>query len=387
MKLALFAELPVPKPWTKGKEQRLFKEQIEQAVFAEKMGFHSFWTVEHHFLSEMSHATNPEVLYGAIAALTSKLRLGYGVRLLPKPYNHPIRTAESVATLDLVSGGRVEFAGGRSGTARELAGFGINPHDTRPMQEEAFRAMTGIWMNEEYEFEGKFWSMPKRTVVPRVVQEPHPPLWCATGSIDGHYEVGKLGTGLLSFATCTPPEEMAVKFARYEEGLRDCTDPVGYKVFNRKAALAIGHCDDTDEMARAVGEPSMRKYLNYSFPLYAEMTEYAAAWRKDGGLGTYAYAQDIKDAVAAGGGAPQFDMDAIFEMGGHTIAGVDRWKELALRFEAVGTDILFCLMNTWEVPHEKIMHSIELIGKHVIPILEEREREREAEARSAVAAA
>jgi alkanesulfonate monooxygenase SsuD/methylene tetrahydromethanopterin reductase-like flavin-dependent oxidoreductase (luciferase family) len=294
------------------------------------------------------------------------------VRLLPKPYNHPIRSAESVATLDCISGGRVEFAGGRSGTARELAGFGINPHETRPMQEEAFRAMTGIWTNEEYEFEGKYWSMPRRTVVPRVVQEPHPPLWCATGSIDGHYEVGKLGTGLLSFAVCTPPEEMVVKYAKYEEGLRDCTDPVGYKKFNRKAALAIGHCDDTDEMARAVGEPSMTKYLNYSFPLYGEMTQYAAKFQKD--LGTFAYTKDIQAAVDKGGGKPQFDMDTLFERGGHTIGGVDRWTELALRFETAGTDLLFCLMNTWDVPHEKVMHSIELLGKHVIPLLEEREK-------------
>jgi alkanesulfonate monooxygenase SsuD/methylene tetrahydromethanopterin reductase-like flavin-dependent oxidoreductase (luciferase family) len=378
MKLALFAEIPVPKPWSKEKERQAFLNQIEQAVFAEKMGFHSFWTVEHHFLSEMSHASNPEVLYGAIAARTSTLRLGYGVRLLPKPYNHPVRSAESVATLDVISGGRVEFAGGRSGTAKELAGFGINPHDTRPMQEEAFRAMTGIWMNEEYEFEGKFWSMPKRTVVPRVYQEPHPPLWCATGSTDGHFEVGKLGTGLLSFATCTPPEEMATKFAMYEDGLAACTDPVGYKIFNRKAALAIGHCDDTDDMAREVGEPAMLNYLNYSFPLYGEMAQYSAHWSKDGQLGSYNYTKDIQSQVDAGGGAPAFDMDEIFKIGGHCIGGVERWKDLALRFEAVGTDLLFCLMNTWDVPHEKVMHSIELLGKHVVPLLDAREKSGEA---------
>lgn len=376
MKLALFAEIPVPKPWSKEKERQIFLNQIEQAVFAEKMGFHSYWTVEHHFLTEMSHASNPEVLYGAIAARTTTLRLGYGVRLLPKPYNHPIRTAESVATLDVISGGRVEFAGGRSGTARELAGFGINPHDTRPMQEEAFRALTGMWMNEEYEFEGKFWSMPRRTVVPRIQQEPHPPLWCATGSLDGHYEVGKLGTGLLSFATCTPPEEMAKKFALYDQGIAECINPVGHKIFNQKAALAIGHCDDTDEMAREIGEPAMLNYLTYSFPLYGELADYSKQCSKDGGLGTYTYTKDIQSQVQAGGGAPAFDMDEIFNMGGHCIAGVERWKELALRFEAVGTDLLFCLMNTWDVPHDKVMHSIELLGTHVIPMLNAREESR-----------
>ena len=91
------------------------------------MGFDSFWTVEHHFLEEYSHCSNPEVLYGAIAARTDRMRLGYGVRLTPKPYNHPVRSAESAAVLDLISDGRVEFGTGRSSTRAELEGFGIHP--------------------------------------------------------------------------------------------------------------------------------------------------------------------------------------------------------------------------------------------------------------------
>ena len=91
-------------------------------------GWDAFWTVEHHFLEEYSHCSNPEVLYGAIAARTSRMRLGYGVRLMPKPYNHPVRTAESVAVLDLLSDGRVDFGTGRSSTRAELEGFGIDPH-------------------------------------------------------------------------------------------------------------------------------------------------------------------------------------------------------------------------------------------------------------------
>jgi alkanesulfonate monooxygenase SsuD/methylene tetrahydromethanopterin reductase-like flavin-dependent oxidoreductase (luciferase family) len=372
MKLALFAEIPVPKPWTKGKEQRIFQETIKQAVFAEQMGFHSFWSTEHHFLDEMSHSSNPEQVYAAIAALTTTLRLGYGVRLMPKPYNHPVRTAESVATLDCISGGRVEFGGGRSGTQVEMEGFGINPHETRAMQEEAFRHLVGCWMNEEYAFEGKYWSMPKRTVVPRVVQEPHPPLWCASGSVEGHYEIGKLGTSLLSFAVCTPPEQMVVKYQEYERGLKDCTDPVSPMINRRKGAMSMTHCDDTDAAARAVGEPSLTKYLNYSFPRYAAMTEYSKRFQKD--LGTFAYTADIKKAVQEGGGTPQFDLEQIFQAGGHMIGGPERCLEVALRFDAIGTDVLFCLLNTWEIPHEKVMHSIELLGKHVIPVLNEREK-------------
>ena len=131
MKFALFYEIPVAKPFTDGKEHAAYKNTLEQAVLGEQAGFHSFWTVEHHFLEEYSHCSNPEVLYGAIAARTSTMRLGYGVRLLPKPYNHPIRSAESAAVLDLISDGRVEFGTGRSSTRAEIEGFDIDPQDTR----------------------------------------------------------------------------------------------------------------------------------------------------------------------------------------------------------------------------------------------------------------
>ena len=105
MKFALFYEIPVARPWTPGKEHQAYKDTIEQAVLGDEMGFHAFWTVEHHFLEEYSHCSNPEVLYGAIASQTSRMRLGYGVRLMPKPYNHPVRSAESAAVLDLISRG------------------------------------------------------------------------------------------------------------------------------------------------------------------------------------------------------------------------------------------------------------------------------------------
>ena len=116
MKFALFYEIPVARPWDAESELRAYHETLEQAVAGEKYGWDAFWTVEHHFLEEYSHCSNPEVLYGAIAARTKNIRIGYGVRLLPSPYNHPIRSAESAAVLDLLSDGRVDFGTGRSST-------------------------------------------------------------------------------------------------------------------------------------------------------------------------------------------------------------------------------------------------------------------------------
>ena len=194
---------------------------LEQAVAGERFGWDAIWTVEHHFLDEYSHCSNPEILYGAIAARTDRIRLGYGVRLMPQPYNHPVRTAESVAVLDLISNGRVDFGTGRSSTRAELEGFGIDPSKTRAMWREAIGHVVGIWTHDEYEFSGDFWQMPRRNVHPKPLQKPHPPIWGATSSEDGHREVGRLGLGLCSFAVGVSPDEVKKKVDIYREALAD----------------------------------------------------------------------------------------------------------------------------------------------------------------------
>src|ERR1700755_348531 len=137
MRFALFYEIPVARPWGPDSERQAYLDTIEQVVAGERAGFDAIWTVEHHFLEEYSHCSNPEILYGAIAARTKNIRIGYGVRLLPRPYNHPIPTGEAVAVLDLISDGRVEFGTGRSSPRAELEGFDVDPHQTRAMWNEA----------------------------------------------------------------------------------------------------------------------------------------------------------------------------------------------------------------------------------------------------------
>ena len=228
MKFALFYEIPVARPWTPGKEHQAYKDTIEQAVLGDQMGFHAFWTVEHHFLEEYSHCSNPEVLYGAVAALTKNIRIGYGVRLLPKPYNHPIRTAESVAVLDLVSDGRVDFGTGRSSTRAELEGFDVDPDETRLMWREALGHIVGAWTEDEYQAQGEYWQMgAPRRVLPKPLQQPHPPIFGATSSLPGHEEIGQRGIGLCSFTVGLPPEQLAENIAMYRKGLAACEQPAG----------------------------------------------------------------------------------------------------------------------------------------------------------------
>ena len=221
MKFGLFYEIPVARPWTERSEYDAYHNTIEQAVLADRVGFDSFWTVEHHFLEEFSHCSAPGVLYGAIAAQTQNLRIGHGVRLLPFPYNHPIRAAEAAAVLDLICDGRLEFGTGRSATRAELEGFGIHPNDTRELWREALEMVVGAWTEEVFQWKGKHFEMPPRRVVPKPIQRPHPPLWVASTSPETHEAAGENGLGLLSFTIGVPPEDLAERLKLYRRGIEN----------------------------------------------------------------------------------------------------------------------------------------------------------------------
>src|SRR3982751_5761936 len=177
MRFALFYEIPVPRPWGPDSERQAYHNTIDQAVAAERFGWDALWTVEHHFLEEYSHCSNPEILYGAIAAKTERIRLGYGVRLMPKPYNHPVRTAESVAVLDLISDGRVDFGTGRSSTRAALEGFDVDGAPAREVGPGPIAHVAPCGTKEAVRLSDKHWSSPKHTSPPNPRKKPHPPIW------------------------------------------------------------------------------------------------------------------------------------------------------------------------------------------------------------------
>ncbi len=177
MEFALQYEIQRSRPHYPGFMYDIYHQATEQVKLADRLGYHSVWTVEHHFLSEWSYSSAPEVWYGALSQVTSRIRLGHGICLLPIPFNHPARVAERIAVLDIMSNGRVEFGSGRSITEQELGGFQVNPEDSRAMWEEAVAAIPKMWMNETFSHDGKFFSMPEREVIPKPIQKPHPPIW------------------------------------------------------------------------------------------------------------------------------------------------------------------------------------------------------------------
>ena len=350
----------------RAREHRAYKNTLEQAVFAEQCGWDAFWTVEHHFLEEYSHCSNPEVLYGAIAARTERMRLGYGVRLMPKPYNHPVRTAESVAVLDLLSDGRVDFGTGRSSTRAELEGFGIDPRETRAMWQEAIEHVVGCWTNDEYEFEGKHWSMPKRRVLPKPLQKPHPPIWGATSSEDGHRADRRARPRAVLVrgrrAARRGEEEDRHLPRRASRGARSrsasaCTTrrpPSRWRCARRRAkrrGTRRANLRVVPEGGRAADRHRWRSWM-------AETKTGARQLRLRRGP---------REASTSAGALDLLTLEYLAEPGACVLGTPDECIEACRRYEAAGVDLLLCLVNPYKIPHDKVMQTIELMGAHVIP--------------------
>ena len=302
MKFALFYEIPVPRPWGDDSELVAYRNTLEQAIAGDRFGWHAFWTVEHHFLQEYSHCSNPEVLYGAIAARTERIRLGYGVRLMPKPYNHPVRTAESVAVLDLLSGGRVDLGTGRSATRAELEGFGIDPAESRRMWQEAIEHVVGCWTNEEYEFAGEFWQMPRRRVQPKPLAEATP------AAVGRHHQRRGPRPGrrprprpvlLRRGPAAGGGQAQDRHLPRRRRALRE---PIGAFVHNQAATFTMAICAPDRDEAIAEARESFEWYPKTGARQIATLTDWMA--ERNEALGTYAYAADMKKTDDEGTARP-----------------------------------------------------------------------------------
>ena len=208
MKFGIFYEHQLPRPWDEGSELQLIQDALEQVELADRLGFDVVWEVEHHFLEEYSHSARPRCSSPPRSQRTKNIRLGHGIIQTAPGYNHPARTAERVAMLDLVSGGRVEFGSGESSSEAELGGFGIDPVTKREAWLEGLEVAHPLHDRDAVHRRRRASSctMPPRNVVPKPVQKPHPPLWVACSRRDTILLAAEKGIGALTFAFIDPEE-------------------------------------------------------------------------------------------------------------------------------------------------------------------------------------
>jgi alkanesulfonate monooxygenase SsuD/methylene tetrahydromethanopterin reductase-like flavin-dependent oxidoreductase (luciferase family) len=249
VKFGIFYEHQLPRPWEEDSELRLIQDALEQVELADRLGFDVVWEVEHHFLEEYSHSSAPEVFLAAASQRTQRIRLGHGIIQTAPGYNHPARTAERVAMLDLVSGGRVEFGSGESSSEAELAGFGIDPFHKRDMWLEGLEVAVRCMTESPFTgVDGQFVQMPPRNVVPKPVQKPHPPLWVACSRRDTILLAAEKGLGSLTFAFIDP-EEAAGWVHDYETTMAERCVPVGQAVNPQVACVTQMMCHPDEEEA------------------------------------------------------------------------------------------------------------------------------------------
>ena len=240
MRFGLLYEHQLPRPWTGDTEHRLFKDALAQVELADRLGIDHIWEVEHHFLEEYAHSSAPEVFLAACAARTKNIRIGHGVVLAPPGYNHPARVAERIATLDLISDGRVDWGTGESASRVELEGFGIDPEQKKAMWAEAVEQTANMMAMSPYPgFQGKFFSMPVRNVVPKPLQKPHPPIWVACSKRETIHAAARAGIGALTFAFVDPAEAGKWAHEYYDIIKSDQCVPIGHTV-NANIAMVTG---------------------------------------------------------------------------------------------------------------------------------------------------
>ena len=249
MKFGIFYEHQLPRPWGPKSEYQLLQDSLTQIELADKLGYDYAWEVEHHFLEEYSHSSAPEVFLGAASQRTKRIRLGHGVVQLTT--NQPHRVAERVATLDLLSGGRVDLGMGEAAGPAELHPFNIRVRDKRERWEEAVKAIVPMFTRESWEFHGQYYDFEARNVIPKPLQKPHPPLWVACSNIQTIGKAGEWGMGALGFTFVTPEAARAWVHKYYNNLLNNSQKLTDYPS-NPNVAMVSGFmCAATDEEAEA----------------------------------------------------------------------------------------------------------------------------------------
>jgi alkanesulfonate monooxygenase SsuD/methylene tetrahydromethanopterin reductase-like flavin-dependent oxidoreductase (luciferase family) len=315
--------------------------------------------VEHHFLEEYSHSSAPEVFLAACSQRTKQIRLGHGIVLLPPGYNAPARVAERIATLDLVSDGRVEFGTGESSSLAELGGFHVPVGEKREQWREALEQICNMMAMDPYPgFEGKYFSMPCRNLVPKPLQKPHPPLWVACSNRDTIHLAARLGIGALTFAFVDPSEARKWVSEYYDIIKTECT-PIGHAV-NANIAMVTGFsCHEDEAEARRRGEDGFR-FFGYGLGHH-----YIFGAHKPGRTDIWANFEAARDTL------PRADQ-------ARGIGTPDQLRAHLSRFEEAGVDQVIFIQQGGRNQHEHICESLELFAAEVMPEFKAREAERQA---------
>ncbi len=378
MQFSMIFEAQMSDP-TRLHEQEVIRSCVEQAVYAEEMSFDRVWAVEHHTLYWYAHMSAPEIFLSAVAARTSRIRLGHGVVCMPFNYNHPARVAERAAMLDIVSNGRLDLGAGKGGTVQEMSLCGVDPERATAEVREALQIIGKVWLEDEFEWHGDLLDIespagsPKHRVVPRPVQTPHPPLFLACSHPETVKTAAEYGVGALAFGFAGPDSIRNIRKMYHDTmASRSGQNFVSTVVNDHLAALCPSVVlDDRDEAIqigargqRFFGE-SITHWARIGSPPPSETTEYED---------NVSYMHEMKTNIynaALRGELPGYMSDpslagATFNIEhayGNTADAIAYVEEL----DDIGVDEVMCMIQMGTVPLKTCMETIRHWGEEVIP--------------------
>jgi natural product biosynthesis luciferase-like monooxygenase protein len=357
VKAGLIYEIESIQPHRADHEYRVFWDTMAQIELADRLGFDSVWTVEHHFLNEFSYCSAPEVFLACVSQRTKNIRVGHGVVVLP--FNHPVRVAERIAVLDIMSNGRVEFGTGRATTMDELLGFGVRPEETRPRWAEAVEAIPRMWREDPFTMRGRYWTVePPVSIIPKPIQKPHPPMWVASTNPETFVLAAERGLGVLCFTLGVELPEVKRRIQLFRDGIRDAR-PVGLTINNQVSMNIMGLVGEDVGEAEQIAREAILWYVRKGFQLVSTVAQSPSA------DSSYKYLQTASrfDPAQITGDYYEFlkENDLV------AVGAPAEALRVARRYRDTGADQVLFFLQYGAIPHERVMKSIELLGRQVLP--------------------
>ncbi|HET8936423.1 MAG TPA: LLM class flavin-dependent oxidoreductase [Polyangiales bacterium] len=353
MKIGVFYELQLPRPWHADSEYQLFQNALTQVELADRLGYDFAWEVEHHFMEEYSHSSAPEVFLAAASQRTKNIRLGHGIVQLTT--NHPARVAERVSTLDLLSHGRVELGIGEGSSVTELHPFERRFRDKRLVWEDAVRALIPMFADGGSEYHGEYFDFPLRNVLPKPKQKPHPPLWVACSQLETIQMAGTRGMGALAFQFISADAAQAWVHAYYNAFCKRMQKLADYQTNPNIAIVCAFMCAETD--AEAIRRSEGWTFFQFTLGFYAKNGPVAP-----GSIDLWQ--EYLKWKESPSGRGPKAT---------GLIGSPETIRERLRKFEASGVDQVILLNQAGNNTHEHISESLELFAREVMPEFHERE--------------
>jgi len=367
-----------PRPWEEAEPAR-FRRDVEIGVAADAAGFDTFWAPEHHCLEEYSHCSSSHLMCLAVGMRTERIRLCTGIFNICPPINHPVRVAEQIALIDILTNGRVELGTGRGSGSTEVATFGLRNADTREMWEEAIRAIPKMWTQDLFSWEGKYFSVPERVILPKPVQKPHPPLWVTAtnpGTVERAAQLG-LGVAMFSFSD---PAVLAPLVEIYKKTIQNA-EPVGAFVNDKVMTICPALCTADGDLARAVYRDHGGAVGAHFSVYFDTIPDNAAALASEPQPIPQSRLREIireRQQVDPRAGSPMAVTDDLTPEfcleNGICVGDPEDVVRVMKRFEDVGIDQLVTVPAIGHqqelAAHTRALESIRLMGEHVLPALQ-----------------